>query len=324
MNDDLMSLPQARDAAQWWARLHAPDCTAAERAAFEDWLAAAPGNVEAWLQVEQADALAGELAGEDWLAAELARSQAGARQRRRRPWLRGGLAALAATLVLAVGIGYWQRGHETAAALRYAAAAGERRDLRLPDGTGLSLAPGAEVLARFDDRRRMVEVVRGQVQFVVGHDPRRPFEVAVGTVRVHDIGTVFQVVRDGRGGAVGLLEGAVEVLGPGGAKVALAPGQQVPIDGEGRLLDRQAFDLDVARGWPEGLLVFKAQRLDSLIREMNRYSDTPLQLADPALGARTVSGVFRAGDQQALVAALERGWALRATRQDGREVLVAR
>ena len=172
MNDDLMSLPQARDAAQWWARLHAPDCTAAERAAFEDWLAAAPGNVEAWLQVEQADALAGELAGEDWLAAELARSQAGARQRRRRPWLRGGLAALAATLVLAVGIGYWQRGHVTAAALRYAAAAGERRDLRLPDGTGLSLAPGAEVLARFDDRRRMVEVVRGQVQFVVGHDPR--------------------------------------------------------------------------------------------------------------------------------------------------------
>ena len=70
--------------------------------------------------------------------------------------------------------------------------------------------------------------------------------------------------------------------------------------------------------------MFKAQRLDSLIREMNRYSDTPLQLADPALGARTVSGVFRAGDQQALVAALERGWALRATRQDGREVLVAR
>lgn len=323
MNDNVMPLGSARDAGQWWARLHAPDCTPAERAAFEDWLAAAPAHVEAWLHVERADALAGELAGEGWLEAELSRSHAAARRRVRQPWVRGAWLTLAAMLVLAVGIGYRQHGREALDGQRYVSAEGERRELRLADGSVLSLAPGSEVRARFDRRRRLVEVVRGQVQFVVGRDPRRPFEVTVGEIRVHDIGTVFQVVRNGDAGAVGLLEGAVEVQGRDGASLALAPGEQVPIDVHGRLLGRQAFDLDVARGWPEGLLVFKAQRLDSLIREMNRYSTTTLELADPALGARPVSGVFHAGDQQALVAALERGWSLRATRHAGRIVLAA-
>lgn len=323
MNDNVTPLGYARDAGQWWARLHAPDCTPAERAAFEDWLAAAPAHVEAWLHVERADALAGELAGEDWLEAELARSRKAARRHLRRPWVRGAWVAMAALLVLAVGIGYRQHGRGMDDGVRYASAVGERRQLHLADGSVLALAPDSEVRARFDDGKRQVEVVRGQVQFAVGQDPRRPFEVAVGGVRVHDIGTVFQVVREGDAGAVGLLEGAVEVLGRNGARLALAPGEQVAMDAHGTLLGRQAFDLDVARGWPEGLLVFKAQRLDGLIREMNRYSGTPLVLADPALGARPVSGVFHAGDQQALVAALERGWSLRATRRDGRIVLAA-
>ncbi len=323
MNDNVTPLGSARDAGQWWARLHAPDCTPAERAAFEDWLAAAPAHVEAWLQVERADALAGELAGEKWLEAELSRSHLQARRHRRQPWVRGAWLALAAMLVLAVGIGYRQHGREALDGQRYVSAVGERRELRLADGSVLALAPGSEVLARFDEHRRQVDVLRGQVQFVVGQDPGRPFEVAVGEVRVHDIGTVFQVVRNGDAGSVGLLEGAVEVQGRDGVRLALAPGEQVPIDVHGTLSGRQPFDLDVARGWPQGLLVFKAQRLDSLIREMNRYSDTPLELADPALGARPVSGVFHAGDQQALVAALERGWSLKATRRAGRIVLAA-
>jgi ferric-dicitrate binding protein FerR (iron transport regulator) len=241
MNDNVMPLGSARDAGQWWARLHAPDCTPAERAAFEDWLAAAPAHVEAWLHVERADALAGELAGEGWLEAELSRSHAAARRRVRQPWVRGAWLTLAAMLVLAVGIGYRQHGREALDGQRYVSAEGERRELRLADGSVLSLAPGSEVRARFDWRRRLVEVVRGQVQFVVGRDPRRPFEVTVGEIRVHDIGTVFQVVRNGDAGAVGLLEGAVEVQGRDGASLALAPGEQVPIDVHGRLLGRQGL-----------------------------------------------------------------------------------
>ncbi len=54
---------------------------------------------------------------------------------------------------------------------------------------------------------------------------------------------------------------------------------------------------------------------------MNRYSARQVRLADPALGALTVSGVFHAGDQDALVAALERGWSLRAERS-GEEIVL--
>ena len=52
-------------AAAWVARLDAPDCTAAERAHFEDWLAQDPAHVHAWTKAEtlhqRREALAAEL-----------------------------------------------------------------------------------------------------------------------------------------------------------------------------------------------------------------------------------------------------------------------
>ncbi|MBW3551337.1 MAG: FecR/PupR family sigma factor regulator, partial [Proteobacteria bacterium] len=87
-------------AEAWLARLHAPDCSARERAAFEDWLAQSPTHIEAWLDAERIDAMARTLASDDLL-------RAAARQARRktagggplRRW-RPAAAALAATLVV--------------------------------------------------------------------------------------------------------------------------------------------------------------------------------------------------------------------------------
>ena len=55
---------------------------------------------------------------------------------------------------------------------------------------------------------------------------------------------------------------------------------------------------------------------------MNRYSDTRVRLADPALGDIRVSGVFHMHDQAALVAALERGWALRAQQASDGDIVL--
>ena len=46
------------------------------------------------------------------------------------------------------------------------------------------------------------------------------------------------------------------------------------------------------------------------------------RLAEPALGEIRVSGVFHMHDQAALVAALERGWALRARRVEGGDIVL--
>jgi len=51
---------------------------------------------------------------------------------------------------------------------------------------------------------------------------------------------------------------------------------------------------------------------------MNRYTATPLVIGDPALAPLAVSGTFAAGDQAALLSALELGWSVSAhARADG-------
>lgn len=307
-------------AADWVVRLRAHDCTAAERAAFEDWLAGGPERVAAWAEAERIHALAAALGGDEMLRAAARRARRDTRAVARRPW-RAVAAALAALLVLAVGVFAWLPLEGEA----YRTAVGEQRRFMLDDGTLVVLDTDSVLETRFGRRQRLVLLAQGRVQFEVGEDPGRPFLVQAGAATVRDIGTTFQVSRIGEQVEVGLIEGIVEVdaiAASGGlAQVRLAPGERVVVDAADGLGAVQALDRDLALGWPGGELVFRDRRLDHLLAEMNRYAATRIELADPALGELRVSGVFRTDGQPALVAALERGWGLRAERRGGAIVL---
>ncbi|WP_158549216.1 FecR family protein [Lysobacter silvisoli] len=317
------------EAEAWVARLHAPDSDAADRAAFERWRGQSPANAQDFDEAQRLHQLCAAL-GDDELLRAAARSARRDSARRPSRWLLPG-AALAATLALAVGTVYWLRAAPQAEVQRYATAIGEQRTVALSDGTTLLLDTHSAVVARFDGERRVVEVAQGRVQFDVGGDPGRsggprPFLVKAGAGTIRDIGTTFQVSRDGSAVDVGLIEGVVEVETGGQAaplrRSTLAPGEQLRIDAGGGLGDKRPLDLAVAQAWPQGDLVFKNRRLDQLLDEMNRYSRTRLRLAQPELGALKVSGVFHIDDQAALLAALERGWSLQAQRVGDREIVL--
>ncbi|WP_242112206.1 FecR family protein [Luteimonas aquatica] len=318
--------PRDGRAEAWAARLMAPDCTAAEHAAFEDWLAEAPGNVEAYVEAEQAHALAASLREDPFV-------RAAARGARRRPprqgwrWLPA--VSVAATLAIAVGAVAWRMwpAGEAVAPIAHATAVGEQRQLTLADGTRLLLDTDSAVDVRLGAGERLLEVRRGRVQIDVGRDPR-PFAVRAGGALVHDIGTLFQVSRErGAGARIGLIEGAVQVSladAPDATRQMLAPGEQVAVEADGTLGRKRGLDLETARAWPRGDLVFRERPLDQLLEEANRYSTTQLRLGDPALGGIRVSGVFHAGDQDALSKALEQGWGLRAERTGTHEIVLQR
>jgi transmembrane sensor len=317
----------ASQAEAWLARLMSPECEPHERAAFEDWLAQSPDNIAAYIEAERIHALAAGLGSDDLLraAAQSARRRPAESQRNWRSWLP---AAAAAVLVVAVATAtLWPRPAEKAVVQQFVTAQGEQREITLFDGTVLRLDTGSQITTRFDGRQRLVELESGRAQFVVAADPDRPFLVKAGPGTVRDIGTTFQVSRIDGQVNVGLLEGRVDVSVGSGADVRrseLAPGEQISIDGNGAIGGKQPLDLAAAHAWPQGDLVFRQRRLDELLVEMNRYSQVQLRLDDPALGSLQVSGVFHAGDQEALVAALERGWSLRAQRQGAEEIVLSR
>ena len=317
------SQPADGQAEAWMARLMAPDCTPADRAAFEDWLAQSPRHIEAWLEVERVQALSAQLQSDEMVRAAARAVRRTPAITARRAWIP---AAAAAMLVVAVAAIWWRYEPEsTVVPQHYATAMGEQSEVTLADGTVVLLDTGTQLTAMFDPRERLVELAKGRAQFVVGHDEQRPFRVKAGPSTVRDIGTTFQVAHRDGAVDVGLLEGRVDVSAKGDRNIAtLSPGEQVRVDANGRIGPKAPLDVTSARAWPQGDLVFRERRLDELLIEMNRYSKQQVRLADPALGGLVVSGVFHAGDQDALVAVLERGWSLRAERRGADEIVLHR
>ena len=317
------SQPADGQAEAWMARLMAPDCTPADRAAFEDWLAQSPRHIEAWLEVERVQALSAQLQSDEMVRAAARAVRRAPAISARRAWIP---AAAAAMLVVAVAAIWWRYEPEsTVVPQHYATAMGEQSEVTLADGTVVLLDTGTQLTAMFDPRERLVELAKGRAQFVVGHDEQRPFRVKAGPSTVRDIGTTFQVAHRDGAVDVGLLEGRVDVSAKGDRNIAtLSPGEQVRVDANGRIGPKAPLDVTSARAWPQGDLVFRERRLDELLIEMNRYSKQQVRLADPALGGLVVSGVFHAGDQDALVAVLERGWSLRAERRGADEIVLHR
>ncbi|ACF50838.1 DUF4880 domain-containing protein [Stenotrophomonas maltophilia] len=299
-------------ASDWVARLEAPDCTAAERESFEDWLAEDPAHVKAWVQAETLFQQGETLGSDPWLRTAAARVARPARRR-----LLPGLAA-AAGICLAIGIGWMIALDGNPTPQLYANDTRLPRQLTLADGSLATLDAGTTLRARFGWRHRDLELERGRLQLQVAPSSKA-LQLRAGDSTIRDIGTTFQVerLRDGLV-EVALLEGAVEVSN-GTAQHMLAPGQQLQVLPSGRIQPGPALSSTVAaEGWLRGKLVFDATPLSIVVERMNRYGRTPLVIVDPEITDLAVSGTFRAGDAQELLSALELGWSVAGqTRPDG-------
>src|SRR3546814_23294 len=214
------SIPSGvREAAQYWVlRMQSRECGPRERAAFERWRRADTAHDAAYRAVESVWQRSAALAGDAGMDHIL-------RQARRlppeRPWLRRaapGL-AIAACLVLAVGMGYhrWRLAEEVAP-IMYATTTGEQRTVALDDGSRVVLDTGSDLKVQYGRRERRLTLLRGRADFRVQHDSDRPFVVLVGDASVTATGTRFQVRTADDAGAVTLLEGEVVVAAQGGEK----------------------------------------------------------------------------------------------------------
>ncbi|MEL1262855.1 FecR family protein [Pseudoxanthomonas putridarboris] len=319
---------ERNEAERWFMRLQMHDCSKADRAACARWRLADPAHAAAYAEVERVFHLAAQ-AGDDprlRAAARMARERM-ERRRRRRGALRWATSlAGVAVVVLALGIG-WRSWNPAEPEQHYATAVGERRTLTLDDGSVALLDTDSALAVRYSRLRREVVLERGQAQFTVAPQPRRPFLVHTDLGTVRAVGTEFQVRRRTGGVEVMLMKGVVEVSAAAAAgepRVAtLAPGEQLDFDAGGRW-NKHAFDPEVARGWTEGQLVFRGRPLKEVAEEMNRYNTAKIRLGQPALNDLQISGQFYGNDPDSLILALEHGWSLRAERPSADEIVLYR
>ena len=315
-----------RRAADWFARLLAPDVDDRDREAFERWCAESDANADAYAAVA-ADYDFSSLLADDPVIADATRKarieysgRAQVSGMRRYVTL-----AAAALVVVAVGAGAWRVYRDAATTETLATSIGELRTITLADGTRLVLDTNTRLDTRFGRDARKLVLHEGRIDVDVARDAR-PFAVVSGRGVVRDVGTRFEVERHGEDVRVMLMSGAVNVsLGAGGGgEATLAPGQQARFGADGGIVVGEAGAIADAAAWTQGTLVFKQRRLGDLIAEVNRYSTVQIRLADDSLAELRVSGVFRVGDQASLLEALRAGWSLSTKQTSEHEIELSR
>lgn len=288
------------EAASTW-RLRAHALGPAEQQRFNAWMSD-PANADAYAQVDAAWDLFG--AEDDELSAMRARTRTRVKRRR----MLGAVTAVAATVALSAGGLAFYAARDAGDVYDNPGVAPQ--EVRLADGSHLTLDARSRVKVRYDAHGRHFDLEQGQAAFKVFHDPSRPFEVKVGETRVTALGTTFNIDRWNGGATVTLLEGKVRVTeGAGlfgaGAQTHLSPGQQVTATG-GQLSPVSAADTGLAEAWRKGELVFSDASLAQAVARVNRYGGPQVRLADTSMDRLRITGMFRAGDSEAFATSVAR------------------
>ena len=298
---------EAGEAAALIVARKAEGLSPSEADLLNSWLASSDVNRREFERATRAWNAFDAAPGDEILAAmrEHARAQAS-----RRPQWQSAL-AVAATLALVVGASFivlpsayrpvQQANNEQAAIadLRYASGRGEVKEIKLPDGSTMSLDADSLVTGRFTDQARSLSLMRGRAFFAVVPNASRPFAVSASSYRAVAIGTRFEVNLADAALTVTLLEGHLRVdSASSGTRAAyLEQGQEFVVR-TGAAKVRRADGGGEPLGWRSGLLEFDDQPLSEAIAIVNRYSNQQIVVGDPAVGKLKVSGQFRAGDPE--------------------------
>ncbi|MHC6225899.1 FecR family protein [Pseudomonas sp. X10] len=325
MNQDRLT-PSEDDAitdaaAQWCMRLHADDCTQAERQAFSQWLAADPRHEEeylAMLEIWQTADLLPHSAPVVELNPAARRSPAA---RHWRPFASAAAIALLA-LPLAGWVGWeqgWLPNH-----YQHFESSDQLRQVQLSDGSEVELNLGTELrFTNYKDERR-VTLLKGEAFFKVVHDSQHPFIVRAGKGQTRVTGTQFNVWKYEDQVEVTLVEGSVLVSSNGSdGGYRLGPGMQASYrlgDYEPHLAQSEDYSNSLA--WRSGKLILDNLSLDQALPLINRYLDKPLLLADASAGNIRISGIYNTGEVDHLVSTLPKVLPVYLTRnKDGSTVL---
>ncbi|GBR62578.1 two component sensor histidine kinase FecR/PupR [Acetobacter syzygii NRIC 0483] len=295
-----------KDATNWLILLQEEPDDPSVQADFQAWRAASPVNDDVWRHTQKAMGIVAALpAGNtgNWQADH--KVAAGATKHRfpvfqsRRRTLVAGVMALAACAALVVFL------PDITLRLRADAMTGtaERVTLTLPDGGTITLAPSSAVTFGPGGDRRHVTLLAGEALFSVVHDEKRPFLVRAGAFETEDIGTLFDVSRQGEGLTVAVKAGQVRVRGgklpPQG--VDLSAGQMITADAATfHTTERPA---DQMSAWADGFVLANDEPLGRVIERLRPWLQTRVIIA-PSLARQPVSGAYSLADPDAALQAI--------------------
>ena len=202
------------------------------------------------------------------------------------------LRVAAAVIIIVGGTMMWEkirRSRLESSEQTYATSVGERRHVRLEDGTRVLLGPTSRLVvlaSSTNDGHRLVSL-DGIAYFSVVHDPAHPFTVRAGSISIQDIGTAFAVENDDSAGTRVAVDSGSVAIGAADQNhvrgAVLNARDRAIVDAQGVVsVERSAVSEDDL-AWTQGRLVFRDSPLVLVGAELYRWYGVRLRVADSSL-----------------------------------------
>ena len=170
-------------------------------------------------------------------------------------------------------------------------AKGMVKQVRLADGSMVWLRPGSKL--RFDQKvfgvkERLIELQQGEVFFDVVHDANKPFTVQTGRVQTRDIGTSFDIKREGdKDVLVTVATGEVKVSHDQKELGHVLPGNQVSVAARTGKFVSRVLPSWMAYIWKENSIQLNNVSFDELVMAIQQLYGISLQTKEERISRQT-------------------------------------
>lgn len=180
---------------------------------------------------------------------------------------------------------------------------GERKEIRLPDGSSVTLNAGSYMRypTDFMSEERLVEI-DGEAFFDVTKDPRKPFVVKTQDVHIQVLGTSFNVKAYNADEelSVCVQTGKVDV-GLDETCIILLPDEELVLDKVKNEFKKRKQKADNVKSWIGGTLHFNRTPVRSVIKELERIYNCKISFVE---GAEYDDYIYGEHDNKTLEAVL--------------------
>lgn len=270
--------PIVMEALEWFVRLRDEKSTTGDRRAFEIWHAQSANHAEAWTR-----------AAEIWRRLDVVQPEFD--RVRQSPTRLSRRNIVAGSLVLASGLAAVYIAQESGLLAEFKTGAGERKSLRLSDGSTVELGTYSALSTRFTGSERRVDLHQGEAFFDVATEGGRPFVVDAGPGSARALGTAFDVKFVEGQATVTVARHAVAVRSGAAGALRIEEGWQVSYDRAGLQQPRKA-DLASVAAWRRDRIVFEDTPLRRVLAELERYRRGRIILTSDRIGSIPVTAVF--------------------------------
>lgn len=274
------------EALAWLVRANDPEFDGWDE--FTLWLERDPANAVAYHDLAQAESEMLPVVRETATPEPMTRRQPAPPSR---PSWRIRYAAASGVLVFALGTALFLSRQDLST--RYETGAGEQREVALA-GSGRLLLNGDTRVVLSGPDKHQVNLESGQILLEVERHRGQAVTVLTGGLTLTDVGTVFDVTREGSATRVEVSRGLVLASSATG-RVRLPAGTRLDaVDGD-KLLAPSGIGQTAVGGWRSGQLDYDNEPLPSVVADLRRATGLQLRSAGQ-LSGRRFTGTLSVGN----------------------------